>query len=305
MSTPLECCFTASVPVGVAGGRWEGCTPRNRVACWHEYPLGLVSPARTCLSPALPCSCCAQHERCLPLPHAGEPPRRGQMPPLRVPEHCPAEVAALYQRCTSEDIDERPTASELLETLRRLPPARRPQHTGQDAPLTPPQLSLHDTVQGPAGRSGGAGGRSGRETTASQRPAAQVQQASGSAAPSQAGNSDLPSPFSAAAAAKPASRHGHASRRSRIRIPAPLRSFSWHPPDSDWASPFATARATLAEQPGVAATTAGAVEARSGSGAPRRASSWHTPAGSPTSPIATPAGIAGQPAVGLAAQPSS
>ncbi|KAL4432604.1 hypothetical protein ABPG77_000541 [Micractinium sp. CCAP 211/92] len=68
----------------------------------------------------------------------GDPPRRGQMPPLRVPEHCPAEVEALYKRCIAENPDDRPTAAELLDTLLRLAPTRRRQ--GKAAPDTPPQL---------------------------------------------------------------------------------------------------------------------------------------------------------------------
>ena len=35
--------------------------------------------------------------------HIGEPPVRGQMAPLRVPEMCPQEVADLQLRCVSHD----------------------------------------------------------------------------------------------------------------------------------------------------------------------------------------------------------
>ncbi|PRW51095.1 serine threonine- kinase [Chlorella sorokiniana] len=56
---------------------------------------------------------------------SGQSARRGQMPPLRAPEQCPAEVAALQRACVSEEPSERPTASEVLEVLSELPPSRR------------------------------------------------------------------------------------------------------------------------------------------------------------------------------------
>lgn len=53
---------------------------------------------------------------------SGEAPVRGGMRPLRAPEDCPAEVADLYQRCVSEDPEDRPSAEELLDILEALPP---------------------------------------------------------------------------------------------------------------------------------------------------------------------------------------
>ena len=58
--------------------------------------------------------------------HSGKRARRGQMGPLHAPEQCPAEVAALQRACVSEEPADRPTASEVLEVLTKLPPNRRP-----------------------------------------------------------------------------------------------------------------------------------------------------------------------------------
>ena len=48
-----------------------------------------------------------------PAASAGKRPRRGLMPPLRSPEQCPPEVAALQQACISEDPDDRPSAAQV------------------------------------------------------------------------------------------------------------------------------------------------------------------------------------------------
>jgi hypothetical protein len=53
---------------------------------------------------------------------SGEAPVRGGMRVLRAPEDCPADVAELYQRCVSEDPEDRPSAEELLDILEALPP---------------------------------------------------------------------------------------------------------------------------------------------------------------------------------------
>lgn len=47
----------------------------------------------------------------------GEAPARGDMRPLQAPEDCPQEIVDLYQRCISEDPDDRPSALELLEAM--------------------------------------------------------------------------------------------------------------------------------------------------------------------------------------------
>lgn len=50
----------------------------------------------------------------------GDVPVRGEMRALCAPADCPPEVVALYERCISEDPEQRPTAAELLVTLSAL-----------------------------------------------------------------------------------------------------------------------------------------------------------------------------------------
>lgn len=50
----------------------------------------------------------------------GEAPARGDMRPLQAPEDCPQEIVDLYQACTAENPDDRPTAKDLLDALGRV-----------------------------------------------------------------------------------------------------------------------------------------------------------------------------------------
>ncbi|KAL4458216.1 hypothetical protein ABPG75_013081 [Micractinium tetrahymenae] len=73
----------------------------------------------------------------------GMHPRRGQLSPLRVPEDCPAEVAALQAACIHPDPARRPSAAELVSLLMGLPTGRRPPPSSAPAePATPPCLSI-------------------------------------------------------------------------------------------------------------------------------------------------------------------
>lgn len=47
----------------------------------------------------------------------GEAPARGDMRPLHAPDDCPQQIVDLYQRCISEDPEDRPSALELLEAM--------------------------------------------------------------------------------------------------------------------------------------------------------------------------------------------
>ena len=52
---------------------------------------------------------------------AGEPPRNRQMRPVRVPDECPADVAALIDACRARDPAQRPSAKDVYERLRATP----------------------------------------------------------------------------------------------------------------------------------------------------------------------------------------
>ncbi len=47
----------------------------------------------------------------------GEAPARGDMRPLHAPEDCPQQIVDLYQRCISENTEDRPSALELLQAM--------------------------------------------------------------------------------------------------------------------------------------------------------------------------------------------
>ncbi|KAL4436791.1 hypothetical protein ABPG75_003930 [Micractinium tetrahymenae] len=237
----------------------------------------------------------------------GEPPRRGQMPPLRVPEHCPAEVEALYQQCTSEDPEERPSAAELLEALLRLPPARRAQQA-QHAPGTPVRLSLQEQPRKSGSSPSGeerppSSGSSASQQAAAERPA-------GSARPPKGGTSSLSSPFAAVASApaaaagsqqeKPSLTHPHSGSRG---VPPSVHSVSWQPPASSLSSPFSAAKPASSTQPKTAAAGSGASPSHRGQRV--RSASWQPPASGLTSPFAAPAATAGPPEAGGPPEPVS
>ena len=50
----------------------------------------------------------------------GEVPVRGEMRPLVAPADCPAQVVELYERCTAEAPEQRPTAAEVAQLLESL-----------------------------------------------------------------------------------------------------------------------------------------------------------------------------------------
>jgi len=104
--------------------------------------LSCFSWRAACLLPSQQKVLYLQHD----YTHAGSRPRRGQMVPLRFPEQCPAEVAALQLACVLENPDVRPTAAQILELLMHLPAGSRPPE--EAAPLLRPTTAAEALALG-------------------------------------------------------------------------------------------------------------------------------------------------------------
>jgi len=107
---------------------------------------------------------------------SGDRPRLRQMRRLRVPEECPAEVAAIIDACRAVELGARPTAREVYERL-----AAAPAGPGQGG-------------QQRGGGGGGGGGVVGAPSPAQ----ATVAQTAAPAGSSQAGHNPAASPFAQA-----------------------------------------------------------------------------------------------------------
>ncbi|GAB4813934.1 hypothetical protein N2152v2_000980 [Parachlorella kessleri] len=81
---------------------------------------------------------------------SGTRPRRGQMPPLRTPDQCPPQVAALQLACVSEVPEERPSAAQILEALTQLPAPRL--SSASEPPVSPPRAEPATPPQAPLSR---------------------------------------------------------------------------------------------------------------------------------------------------------
>lgn len=94
---------------------------------------GVATPSRH--APAFPSP--------LPLSPAqvltGEPPRRGALRPLVTPADCLPEVALLFHRCLSQEQQLRPSAAEIVGTLRECSRRWAGEETGAWAPGAAPQ----------------------------------------------------------------------------------------------------------------------------------------------------------------------
>lgn len=86
-------------------------TPRQTPAqecSWHSLPfIGPLAQASLW-----------QHQPSIVPAAAGEEPVRGYMDGLKVPEQCPAEIAALQARCVQLDPADRPSAAEIVQELK-------------------------------------------------------------------------------------------------------------------------------------------------------------------------------------------
>lgn len=177
---------------------------------------------------------------------AGERPVRGLSTPLRVPEHCPLEVADLQARCVARDPAARPSAAEIVQLLRALRTA-----SGGSSPFSSAGAAPQGDSAAPAGIAAFSQQQqpSSAAAAASARAAgAGLQWASGSAADALPG---------APPAAEP-----QKERRSRLGSPSPFAQgrappgvaslFPAAAPDSQQQQAASEAAATPVAQPGAA-----------------------------------------------------
>ena len=135
----------------------------------------------------------------------GEPPRNRQMRPVRVPDECPADVAALIDACRARDPAQRPTAKDVYERLRATPGPAAAAAAARVSASTPVGTPSSPSALAPASSSVLAGGSA---RTGSARP-------------------PLPSSFSAAAGARGRPIAAAAAARRRR---AAVRSVRRRPP---------------------------------------------------------------------------
>ncbi|KAL4458215.1 hypothetical protein ABPG75_013080 [Micractinium tetrahymenae] len=134
---------------------------------------------------------------------SGMQPRRGQLAPLRVPEDCPAEVAALQAACIHPNPDRRPSAAELVALLMGLPASRRP----PPPPAMPPRLS-HEAQRPEQGQAGSLATEA--EAQAGEPPAQEGREGGISAAAGEQAGSGLQGPAPVAAGMTAAAQQGAA-----------------------------------------------------------------------------------------------
>lgn len=270
--------FSAALGETWLGG--PGGPPINRLRC-PQAPTQQLS------------SCCARPRR--PPPCSGQPARRGQMGPLRAPEQCPADVAALQRACVSEEPSERPTASEVLEVLSKLPPSRRnsgvPRMPSNDAMVAieaAQRAAGHAALAGTAGAAGlGAAAAGSAAGTLEPVPGTAPVPAS-RAVPSlqQRQRSGLPPRTPHQARQLPAAGSGNGSSSLGAPSTPPDRSAADHAAPSSIAAPSSAARTGSLQSPF-------AVFAAASPAAPSEAGEAGDEAGSPSRSLSGPAAPAG------------